>query len=89
MTFLYFMVRGNQLLRRQSGHGHGGRSLALSVPREGFRRGQSLVVGGGEGRGLPSSQCLGRPWSEGRSMWGCSEQRVWLISTWSRAPDHE
>ena len=22
-------------------------------------------------------------------MWGCSEQRVWLISTWSRAPDHE
>ena len=49
---------------------------------------QSLVVGG-EGRGLPSSQCPGRPWSAGRSMWGCSEQRVWLISTWSRAPDHE
>ena len=37
MTFLYFMVQGNQLLRRQRGHGHGGRSLALSVPREGFR----------------------------------------------------
>lgn len=53
MTFLYFMVRGNQLLRRQSGHGHGGRSLALSVPREGFRRGQSLVVGG---RGERSAQ---------------------------------
>ena len=38
---------------------------------------------------MPSSQCPGRPWSEGRSTWGCSEQRVWFILARPQAPDHE